>query len=108
MQGGGAVVQQELRIRLRSFTLEPLKQACRKITDAAEETGAQYSGPVMLPVKKRVYTVLRSPFVDKDAKDHYEVRTHNRLIDIKNPTARTVDSLMSLDLPAGVGVEVKL
>lgn len=103
-----ALPSQTLRIKLKAFDKEPVKDACEKITDTANKTGAQYAGPVMLPTRIRRYCVLRSPFVDKDAKDHYEIRTHSRLVDIKNPSASTVDSLMSLDLPAGVSVEIKL
>lgn len=97
-----------MRIKLKAFDKEPVKQACDKITDTATRTGAHFAGPVMLPTHIRRYCVLRSPFVHKDAKDHYEIRTHSRLIDIKNPSAATVDSLMSLDLPAGVSVSVQL
>ena len=79
-----------------------------QIVDTAQRTGATITGPVPLPTEKNVYCVIRSPFKDKDSREHFEVRTHKRLIDIHNPTPKTVDSLMRLDLPAGVDIEIKL
>lgn len=85
-----------------------IEDSCKQIMDAARNTNAKTMGPVPLPTKKRVYCVLKSPHVNKDARFHFEIRTHQRLIDILYPTAQTIDSLMQLDLPAGVDVEVKL
>ncbi|KAG8502835.1 hypothetical protein CXB51_000707 [Gossypium anomalum] len=85
-----------------------IEDSCKQIIDAARTTNAKTMGPVPLPTKKRIYCVLKSPHVHKDARFHFEIRTHQRLIDILYPTAQTIDSLMQLDLPAGVDVEVKL
>ena len=82
--------------------------ACDKIIDAAKATEASISGPVPLPTKRRIYCVLRSPHVNKDSREHFETRTHHRLIDVHQPTAQTIDALMGLELPAGVEIEVKL
>ena len=83
-------------------------QAAKDIVAAAQRTGATITGPVPLPTEKNVYCVIRSPFKDKDSREHFEIRTHKRLIDIHSPTPKTVDSLMRLDLPAGVDIEIKL
>lgn len=85
-----------------------IEDSCKQIMDAATTTNAKTVGPVPLPTKKRIYCVLKSPHVHKDARFHFEIRTHQRLIDILYPTAQTIDKLMLLDLPAGVDVEVKL
>ncbi|KAJ6886432.1 30S ribosomal protein S10 [Populus alba x Populus x berolinensis] len=100
--------KQKIRIKLRSFWVKLIEDSCKQIMDAARTTNAKTMGPVPLPTKKRVYCVLKSPHVHKDARFHFEIRTHQRLIDILYPTAQTIDSLMQLDLPAGVDVEVKL
>ncbi|KAJ8766585.1 hypothetical protein K2173_023832 [Erythroxylum novogranatense] len=100
--------KQKIRIKLRSFFVRLIEDSCKQIIDAARTTNAKTMGPVPLPTKKRVYCVLKSPHVHKDARFHFEIRTHQRLIDILYPTAQTIDSLMQLDLPAGVDVEVKL
>ncbi|KAJ6292922.1 hypothetical protein OIU78_024993 [Salix suchowensis] len=100
--------KQKIRIKLRSFWVKLIEDSCKQIMDAARTTNAKTMGPVPLPTKKRVYCVLKSPHVHKDARFHFEIRTHQRLIDIQYPTAQTIDSLMQLDLPAGVDVEVKL
>ena len=101
-------VKQKIRIKLRSYWVDLIEQACQQILEAARNSNAQTMGPVPLPTKKRVYCVLRSPHVNKDAREHFEIRTHRRLIDLENPNAQTIDALMQLDLPAGVDVEVKL
>ena len=100
--------KQKIRIKLRSYWVPLIEDSCKQIIDAAKNTNAKTMGPVPLPTKKRIYCVLKSPHVHKDARFHFEIRTHQRLIDILYPTAQTIDSLMQLDLPAGVDVEVKL
>ncbi|KAF7831300.1 30S ribosomal protein S10, chloroplastic [Senna tora] len=100
--------KQKIRIKLRSYWVPLIEDSCKQIMDAARSTNAKTMGPVPLPTKKRIYCVLKSPHVNKDARFHFEIRTHQRLIDILHPTAQTIDSLMQLDLPAGVDVEVKL
>ncbi|XP_028107800.1 30S ribosomal protein S10, chloroplastic, partial [Camellia sinensis] len=100
--------KQKIRIKLRSYWVRLIEDSCKQIVDAARTTNAKTMGPVPLPSKKRIYCVLKSPHVHKDARFHFEIRTHQRLIDILYPTAQTIDSLMQLDLPAGVDVEVKL
>lgn len=99
---------QKIRIRLKSFEVKHMAAACDKIIEAAKATEASISGPVPLPTKRRIYCVLRSPHVNKDSREHFETRTHHRLIDVHQPTAQTIDALMGLELPAGVEIEVKL
>ena len=93
---------------MKAFDYRLLDQSTREIVEAARRTGAQVKGPIPLPTKKERYTVLISPHANKDARDQYEIRTHKRLIDIINPTEKTVDALMKLDLAAGVDVQIKL
>ncbi|PWZ57472.1 30S ribosomal protein S10 alpha, chloroplastic [Zea mays] len=100
--------KQKIRIKLRSYWVPLIEDSCKKIIEAAKTTNAKTMGPVPLPTKRRVYCVLNSPHVHKDSRFHFEIRTHQRLIDIMYPTAQTIDSLMQLQLPAGVDVEVKL
>lgn len=100
--------KQVIRIRLKAFDYRLLDQSTREIVETARRTGAQVKGPIPLPTKKERYTVLISPHANKDARDQYEIRTHKRLIDIINPTEKTVDALMKLDLAAGVDVQIKL
>jgi small subunit ribosomal protein S10 len=102
------VAQQKIRIRLKAYDHELIDKSARSIVETAERTGATVSGPVPLPTEKNVYCVIRSPFKDKDSREHFEIRTHKRLIDIHQPTPKTVDSLMRMDLPAGVDIEIKL
>ncbi len=102
------MANQKIRIRLRAFDHRLLDQSAEKIVDTAKRTGARVSGPVPLPTEKEIYTVLRSVHVNKDSREQFEMRTHKRLIDILDPTPKTVDSLMRLDLPAGVDIEIKL
>ncbi|GAC1412511.1 MAG: 30S ribosomal protein S10 [Actinomycetota bacterium] len=99
--------QQTIRIRLKAYDHEVIDQSARKIVDTVTRTGAKVSGPVPLPTERTVYCVIRSPHKEKDPREHFEMRTHKRLIDIIDPTAKTVDSLMRLDLPAGVDIEIK-
>jgi small subunit ribosomal protein S10 len=100
--------QQKIRIRLKAFDHKILDTSAEKIVDTAKRTGASVAGPVPLPTERNLYTILRSPHVNKDSREQFEMRTHKRLIDIIDPTPKTVDSLMSLDLPAGVDIEIKL
>jgi small subunit ribosomal protein S10 len=102
------VTQQKIRIRLKAFDRRLLDTSCDKIIETANRTGATAVGPIPLPTRRRIYCVLRSPHVDKDSREHFETRTHRRIIDIKDPSAKTIDALMKLDLPAGVDIEVKL
>jgi len=99
---------QRIRIRLKAFDHRLIDQSAREILETARRTGAQVVGPIPLPTKKERYTVLISPHVNKDARDQYELRTHSRLMDIVDPTDKTVDALMKLDLAAGVDVQIKL
>jgi small subunit ribosomal protein S10 len=103
-----AMSQQRIRIKLRAFDHRVLDASARQIVESAERTGAVVAGPVPLPTRIRKYTVIRSPFIDKDSRDQFETRTHKRLIDILEPTSRTVDTLMRLQLPSGVDIEIKL
>ena len=100
--------KQKIRIKLKAYDYRVVDQSSKKIVETAERTGAQVAGPIPLPTKKSVYTVLRSPHVHKDSREQFEMRIHKRLIDISDPNAKTVDSLMSLDLPAGVDIEIKM
>jgi small subunit ribosomal protein S10 len=102
------MTSQRIRIRLKSFDHRLIDQSAREIFDTAKRTGAQVLGPIPLPTKKERFTVLISPHVNKDARDQYEIRTHKRLMDIVDPTDKTVDALMKLDLAAGVDVQIKL
>ena len=99
---------QNIRIRLKAFDHRVLDQSTTEIVDTAKRTGARLAGPVPLPTEKNKWTVLRSPHVNKTSRDQFEIRTHQRLMDIVDPTDKTVDALMKLDLPAGVDVEIKL
>jgi len=99
---------QTIRIRLKSFDHRLIDQSAKEIVETAKRTGARINGPIPLPTKKERFTVLVSPHVNKDARDQYELRTHKRLMDIVEPTDKTVDALMKLDLAAGVDVQIKL
>jgi len=101
-------VKQRIRIRLKAFDHRILDQSAMQIVDTAQQTGARVSGPVPLPTEIDKYTVMRSPFIDKDSREQFEIRTHKRLIDIIDPTNKTVEALTRLNLPAGVDIEVKL
>ena len=103
-----AIAAQKIRIRLKAYDHDAIDRAAREIVDTAERTGASVSGPVPLPTERNIYCVIRSPFKDKDSREHFEIRTHKRLIDILEPTSKTVDALMRLNLPAGVDIEIKL
>ena len=97
-----------IRIRLKAFDHALIDQAAADIVRTAEKTGAQVSGPIPLPTKRQLWTVLRSPHIDKKSREQFEIRTHKRLIDINDPSQKTVDALMKLNLPAGVDIEIKL
>ena len=99
---------QQIRIRLKAFDHRLLDQSTQEIVETAERTGAQVRGPIPLPTRKERFTVLVSPHVNKDARDQYEIRTHKRVLDIVQPTDKTVDALMKLDLAAGVEVQISL
>ena len=99
---------QKIRIRLKAFDHKILDQSAGKIVETAEATGAKVAGPVPLPTRIEKFTVMRSPFVDKDSQEHFEIRTHKRLIDVLEPSPNTIRALMRLNLPAGVDIEIKL
>jgi small subunit ribosomal protein S10 len=98
---------QKIRIRLRAYDHRVLDQSAREIVDTAKRTGAKVSGPIPLPTDCELITVNRSPFIDKKSREQFFMKTHKRLLDILNPTAKTIDALRKLDLPAGVDVEIK-
>jgi small subunit ribosomal protein S10 len=102
------VAKQKIRIRLKAFDHKILDQSAVQIVETAERTGAQVAGPVPLPTKVERYSVIRSPFIDKNSQEQFEIRTHKRLIDVYEPTQKTISALMRLNLPAGVDIEIKL
>ncbi len=102
------MANQNIRIRLKGFDHRLIDRSAREIVETAKRTGAQVRGPIPLPTRKEKYTLLISPHVNKDARDQYEIRTHKRLMDIVDPTDKTVDALMRLDLAAGVDVQIQL
>jgi small subunit ribosomal protein S10 len=102
------MAKQKIRIRLKAFDHRILDQSARQIVDTAERTGANVVGPVPLPTRIEKFTVIRGPFIDKDSREQFEIRTHKRLIDVIEPGSKTVDQLMRLQLPAGVDIEIKL
>ena len=99
---------QKIRIRLKAYDHEIIDQSTKKIVETVKRTQADLRGPVPLPTQKHRFTVVRSPHKDKDSREHFEMRIHKRLLDILNPTPKTVDSLQRLDLPAGVDIEIKI
>jgi small subunit ribosomal protein S10 len=101
-------VAQKIRIKLKAFDHKVLDQSAEKIVSVVRKSGARVSGPVPLPTNRDLFCVIRSPHIDKESMEHFEIRTHRRLIDILEPTQKTVDELMHLDLPAGVDIEIKL
>jgi small subunit ribosomal protein S10 len=102
------VVKSKIRIRLKAYDHRVLDQSAQRIVETAERTGARVVGPVPLPTQIERFTVRRSPFIDKDSQEHYEIRTHKRLIDVLDPDSKTIDTLMRLNLPAGVDIEIKI
>lgn len=107
-KGGNKMAKQKIRIRLKAFDHSVLDASAERIVETAKSSGAKVVGPVPLPTEKEVITVLRAVHKYKDSREQFEVRTHKRLIDIVNPSPKTVDALMRLDLPAGVDIEIKL
>ena len=101
------VASEKIRIRLKAYDHVVLEQSAEKIVDTAKKTGAKVSGPIPLPTEKEIVTILRSPHTHKDSREQFEMRTHKRVIDILYPTHKTMDSLMKLELPAGVDIEIK-
>ena len=101
-------MSQRIRIKLKSYDHNLVDKSAEKIVKTVRSTGAVVTGPIPLPTRKKVFTVLRSPHVDKKSREQFEIRTHKRLMDILDPTPQTVDALMKLDLPAGVDVEIKV
>lgn len=101
-------IQNKIRIRLKAYDHRVLDQSARRIVEAAERTGVQVLGPVPLPTRIERFTVRRSSFIDKDSHEHFEIRTHKRLIDVLNPDQKTIETLTRLNLPAGVDIEIKI
>jgi small subunit ribosomal protein S10 len=102
------MVKNKIRIRLKAYDHRVLDQSAQRIVETAERTGARVVGPVPLPTRVERFTVIRSPFIDKDSQEHFEIRTHKRLIDVLDPDSKTIDTLMRLNLPAGVDIEIKI
>lgn len=102
------MANQKIRIKLKAYEHNLIDQSASKIVESAKRTGARVSGPIPLPTEKEIVTILRAPHKYKDSREQFEIRTHKRLIDILQPSAKTVDALMKLDLPAGVDIEIKL
>ena len=102
------VLKNRIRIRLKGYDHRALDASCDQISEAAERTGANITGPIYLPIKRHLFCVNRSPHVDKKSREHFEIRVHKRLIDIEKPTNETTEALTRLDLPAGVDIELKL
>ena len=102
------MAKQRIRIRLKAFDHKILDQSAQQIVETAERTGAVVAGPVPLPTRIERFTVIRSPFIDKDSREQFEIRTHKRLVDILDPSSKTVDALMRLSLAAGVDIEIKM
>ena len=102
------MANQKIRIKLKAYEHNLIDQSAEKIVDTAKRTGARVSGPIPLPTEKEIVTILRSPHKYKDSREQFERRTHKRLIDIMNPTQKTVEALMNLELPAGVEIDIKL
>ncbi|HCX1233969.1 TPA: 30S ribosomal protein S10 [Staphylococcus aureus] len=102
------MAKQKIRIRLKAYDHRVIDQSAEKIVETAKRSGADVSGPIPLPTEKSVYTIIRAVYKCKDSREQFEQRTHKRLIDIVNPTPKTVDALMGLNLPSGVDIEIKL
>ena len=102
------MAKQKIRIRLKAYDHRLIDQSAKRIVDTAERSGAKVIGPVPLPTKIERFTVRRSTFIDKDSHEHFEIRTHKRLIDVIDPNSKTIDTLMRLNLPAGVDIEIKI
>ena len=98
----------KIRIKLKTYNYSLLKESCNGIIESAKRTNSETTGPIPLPTKRKIYCVLRSPHVDKDSREHFEIKVHTKIIDIHEPSSKTIDSLMKLNIPAGVEIEVKL
>nr|YP_009296329.1 ribosomal protein S10 [Sebdenia flabellata]AOM65264.1 ribosomal protein S10 [Sebdenia flabellata] len=98
----------KIRVKLRAYESSLLTKSCETIIHAADRTKAKVIGPIALPTKRKIYCVLRSPHIDKDSREHFEIRSHTKIIDIYEPSSQTIDSLMKLNIPAGVDIEIKL
>ena len=103
-----AATQNKIRIRLKAYDHKALETAAKEIVETATRTGASVSGPVPLPTDRNIYAVIKSPFKDKDSQEHFEIRTHKRLIDVLDPDTKTIDLLTRLNLPAGVDITIKI
>ena len=101
-------ISNKIRIKLKAYNHNLLNISCNTIIETANRTASNVIGPIPIPTKRRIYCVLRSPHVDKDSREHFEIRIHTKLIDINEPSSQTIDSLMKLNIPAGVDIEVKL
>lgn len=101
-------MKDKVRIKLKTYDIKLLTLSCESIVDSVTRTQAKAIGPVSMPTKRRIYCVLRSPHVDKDSREHFEIRVYTKLIDVYSPSAQTIDALMKLSIPAGVDVEVKI
>ena len=102
------MAKQKIRIRLKAYDHRVLDQSAKRIVETAERTGARVVGPIPLPTRIERFTIRRSTFIDKDSHEHFEIRTHTRMIDVLDPDSKTIDSLMRLNLPAGVDIEIKI
>nr|YP_009510503.1 ribosomal protein S10 [Gracilaria caudata]YP_010196220.1 ribosomal protein S10 [Gracilaria caudata]AXI96176.1 ribosomal protein S10 [Gracilaria caudata]UAD83617.1 ribosomal protein S10 [Gracilaria caudata] len=100
--------QNKIRIKLQAYEHALLARSCKTILDTAHRTKVKAKGPTALPTKRKIYCVLRSPHVDKDSREHFEIRSHRKIIDIYEPSSQTIDSLMKLNIPSGVDIEIKL
>lgn len=108
MQGGKSMANSKnIRVRLKAYDHKVLDLTVAKIAEAARKTGAKVVGPIPLPTERNLYTILRSPFIDKDSREQFEIKTHKRLIEIVRPTKQTIDTLANLDLPSGVDVDIR-
>lgn len=102
------MMTKKVRIKLKTYDTKLLNLSCESIVDSITRTNANVIGPISMPTKRRIYCVLRSPHVDKDSREHFEVRIHTKIIDVYEPSTQTIDALMKLNIPAGVDVEVKI
>lgn len=101
-------MKQKVRIKLKTYDVKLLTVSCASIVESINRTNAKVVGPISMPTKRKIYCVLRSPHVDKDSREHFEIRIHSKLIDVYEPSTQTIDALMKLNIPAGVDVEVKI
>lgn len=101
-------IENKIRIKLKAYNYHILNESCQEIIQTANRTQAKTIGPIPIPTKRRIYCILRSPHVDKDSREHFEIRTHAKIIDIYEPSSQTIDSLMKLNIHAGIDIEIKL